>query len=160
MRKLALTLGLAALAAAAVPADAKGPPPGRGGGQPARSRSDLAATEADADAACRVDVKHFGDRGRREERSWLRFKLRSLEPNADYTIWIDDPSTPEDPTLVQVPDVTVTTADEGDRNHRFDTKHGGSLPFGATLADLGGMAVEVRNADGVAVLTGSLPAVQ
>jgi len=130
-----------------------------GRGRPARARADLVNTAVDEDASGRVDVRHFPGVGRRTERSWLRFKLRHLDAGATYTLWMDDPSTTEDLSLVDT-GVTLTANDDGADNLRIDTKHGGTLPFGGTLATLAGMTFEIRNGDGVAVLSGAVPAVQ
>jgi hypothetical protein len=144
----------ASLALAAASTDAHA-----GKGRPARARIDLVNTGVDEDASGRVDLKHFPAVGRREERSWLRFKLRHLGDTATYSLWMDDPSTAEDPALVDT-GITLTTNDLGGDNHRIDTKHGGTLPLGGTLATLAGMNFELRNGDGDAVLSGQLPAVQ
>jgi hypothetical protein len=152
---LAASLGLAGTAAAT-------PGNGHGGGKgrPGAARADLTNTGVDADALCRVDVKHFPAVGHRAERSWLRFKVRNMDANASFSLWMDDPATVGDATLVQVTDVTITSNDDGGANLRIDTKHGGVLPFGSTLAGLAGLPLEVRNGAGAAVFTGSLPAVQ
>ena len=144
----------ASLAVAAASTDAQA-----GKGRPGRASAQLVNTAVDDDASGRVDVKHFPAVGRRQERSWLRFKLRHLADDATYTLWMDDPSTAEDTSLVDT-GITLTTNDRGGDNHRIDTKHGGTLPFGGTLATLAGMNFEIRNGDGDAVLTGSVPAVQ
>ena len=143
---LAVSLGLAATAVA-------------GRGRPERASLDLANTGADVSASGRVDLKHFPAAGKRDERSWMRFRLHRLDPDATYTLWMDDPSTDADPALVDT-GITMTTNSRGGANQRVDTKHGGTMPFGATLAALAGMNFELRNGDGVAVLSGALPAVQ
>ena len=138
-----------------------GKPSGTGGGKgrPARLVGDLARPETSTDAndAGKVDVKHFPAVGHRVERSWLRFKLRHLESHADYTLWMDDPTTAEDATLVQVGTEASSTNGDGNANLFFDTKKGGLLPFGSTLADLAGKAVEVRDGLGNVVLSGTVP---
>jgi hypothetical protein len=151
---LAVSLGLVATASA-TPGDGHG----GGRGRPGRATADLVNTGADEDASGRIDVKHFPAVGRRVERSWLRFKVRHLDANATYSLSMDDPSTAEDASLVDT-GITLTTNDDGADNFRIDTKHGGTLPFGGTLATLAGMNFEIRNGDGVAVLSGAVPAVQ
>lgn len=154
---LAASLGLAGTASAK-PGNGHGG--GAGKGRPGAARVDLTNTGLDADAACRVDVKHFPAVGRRAERSWLRFKVRHVDAAASYSLWMDDPATVGDATLVEVTGVTITANDDGNANHRIDTKKGGVLPFGATLATLAGLPLEIRDGAGAAVFTGSLPAVQ
>ena len=53
---------------------------------------------------------------------------------------------------------TFVTRRSGIFNYMADTKKGGTLPFGATLAHLSGMAIEVRDAGGTTtVLEGRIP---
>ena len=163
MRRKLTILGAALVAGALAASSAQATPGngnGNGKGRPGKGRSDLAAAAADEDAAGRVDVKHFPAVGGRAERSWLRFKLRNLTADATYTLWMDDPTTVGDTTLVEVTGVTFTATGEGGDNHRIDSKKGDTLPFGATLTDLGGLALEIRDAAGAAVLTGNVPTVQ
>jgi hypothetical protein len=162
-------LVLASLAAFAVAASAHARPDnGHGGGggggaakgRPVRKVVNLVNPGVDADAKGKLDVKYFPPVGKRAERSWLRVHVRKVEAGATYTLWMDDPATAEDFTLVQVADVTLVADDEGAANLRLDTKKGSTLPHGATLATLGGMALEIRDVGRVAVLTGTMPAVQ
>jgi hypothetical protein len=162
-RSFVRTAALAAVLVTTASALAAGRGRSSGGnaGRPAKGKTVLTAPEGalDLDALAKVDVKHFAARGKRVERSWLRFKVRRLAPTTAYSLWIDDPTTPDDATLVQVPADATLTNEDGNDLLRFDTKHGGTLPFGASLADLGGKTVEVRDAEGLAVfLTGTLPA--
>jgi hypothetical protein len=135
-----------------------------GAGRPTHAKGDLAIPTTpvagpDADARGVVEWKHFPVVGKRAERSWLRFRLGRLD-GADNTLWMDDPSTPET-DLVQVTTLTAVEGDNGFHlNYRIDTKHGGVLPFGATLDALVGMAIEIRDASGATVLAGAVPAVQ
>jgi len=155
----AAVAGLALVVVAANPAAAgKGNGgKGRAKGKPTSARAALAVPELgpDEDAKGKLDVRHFPAVGKRVERSWLRFKLRKLDAESDYTLWVDDPST-EDVDLTQVGDAFTTDAD-GAANLRSDTKAGDTLPFGASLADLFGKALEVRDGDGSAVLEGQVP---
>jgi len=80
--------------------------------------------------------------------------VRFSAARTTFTLWGDDPSTP-DPTLVQF--ASVTTNRRGDARLVLDTRRGDSLPFGATLDDLAGGAIEVRDASDAAVLTGAFP---
>lgn len=156
MRTTGIIFGAALAASLALVVTAEA---GKGRGRPLRARFDLTNPGADINAFGRLDLKYFGAVGHRAERSWMRFKIRRLDPDATYSLWMDDPSTTEDPALVDT-GITLTTNDYGGDNHRIDTKHGGTLPFGGTLATLAGMSFEIRNSDGVAVLSGQLPAVQ
>jgi hypothetical protein len=157
--RLALAVGCAVALTLAGSAAAK---PGRGGakGRPGRAVADLVNSGVDADAKGRLDIRHFPAVGKRTERSWLRLKAGNLDANGSYSLWMDDPSTAEDLTLAQVADVSLDANDEGRANVRIDTKKGGVLPFGATLAGLAGMAFEIRDAGGAAVLTGTVPALE
>ena len=131
--------------------------PGNPNGRPDADRTVLAPPLGgpDADGTARVDVKHFPANGAREERSWLRMKVRKLDGETTYTLWADDPSTlATDP----VPFDSFTTKRSGIFNYMADTKKGGTLPFGATLANLSGMVLEVRDAAGTTILlTGQVP---
>jgi len=152
---------LATVACVAYVAEAKNDHSGGGGnatGRPARAKSFLTSPDEGSNDRGRVEMKFFPERKSRAERSWLRFKIRHLEPNADYTIWIDDPST-EEVDLVQVGDA-FTTNDRGNRNVFRDTKKGDVLPFESDLVTLSGLAVEVRDAGDAVVLEGNLPAIQ
>lgn len=160
------TLVLAACAALAVAAaaDAK-PPEGRGGGGKARGRPvrkvvPLANPGLDADAKGKLDVKHFPAVGKRAERSWFRIAVRRLDAGATYTLWMDDPSTAEDATLVLVADLALVTNEDGNAHLRLDTKKGDAMPFGAPVDTLAGMALEVRagaDGSGGTVLTANVP---
>jgi hypothetical protein len=169
MRSKALVL-TTALAVAAFGASASaGPGRGHGGGgghargKPTKGRSALVVPEgaADADAKCVVDAKFFPAVGRRAERSWLRFKMRKLDADATFTVWIDDPADDETNGNALVQLVTTDALVAGGRggvNLMLDTKHEATLPFGAALADLAGRAVEVRDSAGTTtVLAGTLP---
>ena len=135
-----------------------------GKGKPTAAKAALAIPTVpvagpDTDAKGAVDWKHFPAVGKRAERSWLRLRLGRLD-GTDYTLWMDDPSTVET-DLVQVTALTAT-ADDADGNHlnfRLDTKQGDPMPFGATLDALVGKALEIRDAGGLAVLGGTVPAV-
>jgi hypothetical protein len=86
--------------------------------------------------------------------SRLVIRLRLFQARATFTLWGDDPSTP-DATLVQF--ASVTTNRRGDARLTLDTRRGDALPFGAMLDDLAGGAIEVRDASDAAVLTGAFP---
>jgi hypothetical protein len=129
-------------------------PPIRGGnpnGRPTAGRTTLSPPDgaADLDAAARLDVKHVPANRSRAERSWFRMKVRHLDSSTEYTLWADDPSTLAN-DVVQFD--SFTTAKSGNFNYTQDTKKGGTLPFGATLANLSGMVVEVRDAAGTTTL--------
>lgn len=155
MRAVAL-LAVAAAFASAATAQA-----GKAKGRPLKGEATLSLPPGgpDADATGVLDVKFFPAVGKRPERSWIRLKLKRLDPNAEFTIWADDPSTPAT-DLVQIPSASpVVSNDSGVVQLKLDTKHAaGAMPFGASLADLAGKPIEVRDAAGVAVvLEGSFP---
>ena len=123
--------------------------------QGAKTRLERPETPPDDNAVGNLSVKHFDAVGNRAERSWIRVRARHLERKAEYSLWLDDPSSVGDPTLVQFG--TLTTNGGGNVNHRIDTKRGGTLPFDATIDGLAGMAFEIRDANGDVVLQGSFP---
>ncbi len=127
------------------------------GGKPSGDHSNLTPPPGapDDNVSARIDVKHFPAHRSREERSWLRLKVRHLEPSTGYTLWADDPLTAAT-VLVQFD--SVATKRSGNLNYTEDTKKGGTLPFGATLARLSGKAIEVRDAAGTTTLVaGTIP---
>lgn len=135
------------------------PAPGSDGasGKPSQGKGRMSPSEdgPDSKSSAKVFVKHFPEHRSRQERSWFRLKTRRLDRSADYTIWADDPSTPG-AELVQFD--TVTTKRNGAFYYKGDTKKGDAMPFGATLADLSGMALEVRDAGGTTtILVGTVP---
>jgi hypothetical protein len=134
---------------------------GHAKGRPLRGKSELAVPEAaaDADAHGVVALRYFPAVGKRAERSWFRVRLGALDGvNTEYTLWVDDPATVDVVDLVQV--ATLTADEDGAARLKLDSKRGDTMPFGATIAGLAGLAVEVHDAAGAVVLTGALPAVQ
>jgi len=89
--------------------------------------------------------------------SRLRIELSGLGARAQYALWADDPSTPA-ADLVQFG--VVTTDRHGRARFVRDTRRGDALPFGASLADLGGKAIEIRDGAGVVALSGQFPVPQ
>ncbi len=153
-----LTMCVAAGVAMAKPGNGNGNGGGGGQARPSKGLVRLTLPEGalDTDASGKVDVKFFPERRSRDERSWLRFKLRKLDAGTDYTIWMDDPAV--EGTDLSDTGLLVTSDAEGEANLRVDTKHGGTLPFGATLATLAGAALEIRDATGATtVLIGTVP---
>jgi hypothetical protein len=138
------------------------PPGGSGGGggtgQPGKGRTilDIPVGALDLDASARIEVKHFPARGAREERSWFRAKMNHLDKTTEYTLWANDPATPET-DLVQFG--TFTTNGSGKFYLKLDTKKGDEMPFDATLAALAGQAIEIRDSAGTTtILAGTIPA--
>ena len=162
MTNLTRITAAAALVCAAAATSAIAKP----GARPIAGRSTLAVAEVDPidpNAKGRVDFKHFpGDVEReRAERNWLRFRLRHLDKSGVYTLWADDPLDLVD-GLVVVPDgaggdFTLTMNGGGNLNFRLDSKEGATMPFGRTLAELAGAAMEIRDANGATVLAGTFP---
>ena len=167
------TLRIAAVAglALAVSIGSAAAGPGHAAGRPARGRSLLVPPEGgvDPNAKGRVWCKHFPARGDRLERSWVRFHLKHLDAGTTYTIWADDPSTPDDHTLVQVGDPLLAEDDQGQDaddqgednqgniNDKLDSDQGEDMPFLAALEDLQGAAVEIHDENGAVVLAGAFP---
>jgi hypothetical protein len=130
---------------------------GKHRGRPLHGASALLPPDgaADADALGRVKVKFFPAVGHRIERSWIRICAVRLDASTEYSLWGDDPA---DGVADLVQFATATTDADGRLRWRVDTKHEGTLPFGATLDALGGTALEVRSADGTTtVLAGTFP---
>lgn len=130
---------------------------GRANGRPSMGRTRLPLPDGapDLNAVARLDVKHFPANHSRLERSWFRLKVRHLDVSTVFTLWADDPSTPET-DLVQFD--SFTTGYYGNFNYTKDTRSGDALPFGATLADLSGKAIEVRDSAGTTtLLAGTIP---
>ena len=153
MRKsLPCTLLLSGLAALAMTAGAGAA--GEGLGRPIRGYAELTPPEGstDEDALCRVRVRYPRLDGEKDDRSWLRMQAMNLERNSGYTLLATNPVSG---ALEEFG--TLTTNGAGRAYLRIDTKKGGKLPFGATLADLAGATIEVRDASDVVVLAGTLP---
>jgi len=163
----AITFALAALASASLVAYAapggngnghgpKPKPPGVAKLKPGKGRVAMTRTDLATDDAGRIETRRFPAHKKQEVREWLRFKLRKLDASASYSIWIDDPFTTGVVDYVRFGD-TITTNAEGEFNVFVDTKKGDAMPFAdhvppATLADLVGMAVQVRVGDGADVV--------
>lgn len=105
-------------------------------------------------ASGRIEAEIKPARGHHDETARLSLKLRHLEGAATYTLWGTDPVSL---TLTQFGEVTAK--EDGNADFKLDTKHGDSLPFGATLDDLAGGAVEVHDAAGGVALSGNFPAI-
>lgn len=148
---------------------------GNGGGgargRPSAAKSALDRTPADRNAGGRVDVKQFPAVGGRPLREWLRFHANHVGRTGACSIWIDDPALPVDDPLTPIdeslfPNLLYRVGalrggdHDGSWTWRFDTHKGGRLPFGATLAELAGQTVEIRDAGGTAVLRGTVPTIQ
>jgi hypothetical protein len=88
-------------------------------------------------------------------RSHLRLTVEHLAAGATFTLWADDPATPGT-ALTQFG--SLTTDGKGRGALDLDSQDGDPMPFGASLADLAGKAVEVRDGGGAAVLAGEFPA--
>jgi len=149
---LSLTLAAALLAVAAA-TDATA---GRRASRPAGAKTILVAA-ADAGAKGKVDTRHWPATKRREDRSRLRLRLRKLEPEGAYTLWMDDPRTP-DPSLAVATFPALLADARGRLELSYDTREGDVFPFGSTLDALAGRALHVRDDRGVSILVGAVPA--
>lgn len=120
-----------------------------------RTKLTLAAGSPAPTAVGRIEVDHITAVGSRTERSVFRLSVRNLVIRTKYTLWANDPLTPG-PELVQFG--SFTTLGTGRFTYSLDTRKGGAMPFGATLAEMSGEAFELRDAAGSAtLLTGTIP---
>jgi len=109
----------------------------------------------DTNAAGVLAVKHYPATSKAVERSTFQLKVSRLDANLACTLWADDPSTLAT-DLVQFG--AFTTKKDGTFTYTLDTKLGNAMPFGATLLQLSGQAIEVRNSAGtVTLLVGTIP---
>ncbi|HEU4395964.1 MAG TPA: hypothetical protein VFS92_10395 [Planctomycetota bacterium] len=105
-----------------------------------------------------IEVQSSATNASRKERSWFRLAVFRLAPNATYTLWAEDAPAPGG---IFLQFGWLTTNREGDGRYALDTNRGDAMPFGESLPDLAGRAVEVRDADGeTTLLAGSIPAVR
>jgi hypothetical protein len=125
--------------------------------KPSAALTTLTANETGPlpEARGRLDVKHFPAKGPKEDREWLRLRANKLGKKAEVHLLCDDPATTEDASLVEF--AVFSTRGNGNINFRLDTRKD-DLPHGATLTDLAGLPFEVRDADGVVLLFGTIPA--
>jgi hypothetical protein len=118
-----------------------------------------AALSADAaiGARGRIEVEHRRATRRAPESEALVLRMQRLEREATYTLWCIDPfgayGIPE-----RIAPWEVTATRKGVSVVRLDTAKGGALPYGATLSQLAGCRIQVRDAGGVVVLVGTVPA--
>jgi hypothetical protein len=127
-------------------------------GPTTHARGDLAPPSESPplpDASGRLTVQRFPSKGERPERTWIRVQAHKLAKKAPYTIWVDDPRTPEADFAMWGDG--FTTRGNGNVNLRVDSKHGGAMPFDLGAFELDGAAVEIRDGEGVVVLSGNLP---
>ena len=120
-----------------------------GGGSWIRVRSDMvrAAAASDADVSGHVEVRT------RDGRQKFQVEADHLAAGVSVEFLVADGSA----ALVSLG--SMTTDSLGEAELELDTGDGASLPAGAaTVADLAGRAVEVRDAAGGVLLTGTVPA--
>jgi hypothetical protein len=132
------------------PAGPPGPAPALSG------KSDLVRSAGSAfpDSVGHVESKIEPADAKHAASSRLHMEIRGLASHASYALWADDPAV-AGTTLTQFG--VVATDDHGKAHVDYDTRHGDTLPFGATLGALGGQALEVRDASDVALLSGAFP---
>jgi hypothetical protein len=141
-KSLLLAAALAAVLAAGGVAEAKN-------SDRFRSRADLQETGA-------VDVRGAQIRVERERLGNERVVVRvSGAPAGELTVLVADADGVPQPVATMTPH-----GRSGRATWAVRTSRGDALPFGvADIADLSGRALEVRTADGTAILTGVLPTV-
>ena len=154
-----LTLALAAAGVSALFMGAADATAGRGGKRqlPTYGAARLKPPSGASDTNARgvLEAKHTPATSRRgTERSWIHIKVNKLD-KGDYTVWMDDPS--DQDTSTADTGASFSTNRRGNGRAGFDTKGGGSLPFGAALTDLVGKTVEIHDASDNVVLTGTFP---
>ncbi len=85
----------------------------------------------------------------------LEIEVKDQAPAATLDVFIEDPG-----SSVQTLVGQIVTNGSGKGKLAFRTKHGDALPFGRLfVADLAGLAVEVRDGGSNVLLTGAIPAV-
>jgi hypothetical protein len=119
-------------------------------GDHVKDRNELTSTVAGAKG--RVEAEFKAADAHHAEESKLTIKVEHLSGDTEYTLWGTNPATG---TVEQFG--TLTTKSDGNAEFKVETKKGDALPFGATLADLAGGTLEVRDSSGTAVLTGTFP---
>lgn len=153
MRRLSsLSLGLALCAAlGAGAAYAKAAP------RIARTRVVLSA-DAAFGATGKVEVQHRRATRKAGESDALLLRMQHLVRGETYTVWCLDPIGGS-PVAERIPPWEgVVAARNRTAVVRFDTAKGDSLPFGATLTQLAGCKMQIRDSLGHTVLTGQIPA--
>ena len=100
----------------------------------------------DADATGEVEL----------ETDEIEVELKGLEAGATYDVALIDTAGGGASAVIG----QVTIGERGRGKLELDTGDGDTLPFGKTMvSELAGFGIEVRTADGVVVLTGTLPGV-
>lgn len=104
------------------------------------------ATSPQPGARGEVEVRSRADGDR------LEVEVEAVDPAVDLSFWIDDGTG----TFVEA---GALPAGSDERKLEFDEAAGGALPLGAaSVTDLAGRPVEVRDGTGAAVLAGHVPA--
>ena len=149
--KIRCTWGVVAVLAAAVVL----PVVADAAGKRSRVRDRASAELAGASGAeGSVDVRTVRRKRGTLRRGVVRVRAQGLDPRAEYALLLDDPNDPRGAAMVRVADVRSNK--KGRLRIRLG-KRRGNLPFEADPAALAGARVELRDATGAVVLTGSMP---
>lgn len=83
----------------------------------------------------------------------ISMSIQTSIQNGTVELFVEDPASN---TLTFV--ASLATSGSGNASYKVSTKSGEPLPFGASLEDLDGMAVEIRETGGAILMAGSLSA--
>ena len=112
--------------------------------------------DASYGARGRVEIERRPETRRAPAQSLLRFRMQHLLRGEAYTLWADAPSDGTEVLQRFQPFEVVPL-----KNRTATVVLGSTtpaIPFGATLDELAGRRVQIRNAAGVPVLSGTIPA--
>jgi len=150
-RALALALGAAAVLGIPTPAESGAGPDRERGGRTVRARMTAPSVESRGRARGRIVARRSRGNPARDR---LALEMSGLHRGTEYTLACDDPAKAG---RRAEPFARVKIG----RGHRGRAVLGGGgplpLPHGATLDRLEGTTVEVRDPEGVVVLTGTVP---
>lgn len=124
---------------------------------PADSESAPPASPAPPPPRGRIEAVRREPMLRTGAREVLRIDLDRLQADETYSVWGDDPLDASSECAAVEPGIVVPSR-RGDAEIVFDTATGCALPFGATLDELAGRRVELRDGEGAVVLVGVIPA--
>lgn len=103
----------------------------------------------------KIQVTHWKETAKRPERVRIVLQFTRLDPGTTYSLWGDDPHDPLVRFGLFAP-FRVTPRRRA-MTLRYDTRDG-ALPFDATLAELVGKSLQLRDESGTVLVAGSFRA--